>query len=328
VSRDESEAPDEAENKECIKILKQHLNPRGGRAASKAGGNSGSGSNDSDHDGSDDFCPAKFHGCSSSDAVQEVISSFGPKQLEILEKMGLGGLQHLKRGFHNSRHLVFWLLKQMDVQRMEIKLVDGSRVRMTLESVGKILGIRCSGRQVMISGSNGGGYVKQRLRERFGTDSSKEYPDLEDLRKVLFRQYAEDMSEYDEETFMIAVAGVCCAYMFGPPRRTTGVPKDIWEFLAYPKKLLDCNWGGYVLSVLQSCARAVQLNMRSNPNSIKLGGCWLYLEVCYSKWKYMVLLCKFPCKNKFTDVFSLFVVKLLDSSFTWTTLTLVRTTYL
>jgi len=31
--------------------------------------------------------------------------------------------------------------------------------------------------------------------------------------------------------------------------------------------------------VLQSSARAVQMNLRSNPTSIKLGGCWLYLQV-------------------------------------------------
>jgi len=122
-------------------------------------------------------------------------------------------------------------------------------------------------------------YVKLRLQERFGIEECKEFPDLDDLRKVLCREYGQDMSEYDEETFMIAMAALCCAYMFGPGKRTASVPNDIWDFITFPKNLLNCNWGGYVLMVLQSSARAVQMNMRSNPTSIKLGGCWLYLQV-------------------------------------------------
>ena len=227
----------------------------------------------------EDFCPFKFHGCSSSDAVQELVSTFNTKKLEILDKLGLSGLQYLKHGFHNSRHLVFWLLKRMDVENMNIKLVDGSFVKMNLESVRRILGIRCTGAQMMISSSKVTEYVKVRLHERFGTEESKDLPDLDDLRKVLCREYGNVMSEYDEETFMIAMAGYCCAYMFGPAKRSATVPRDIWNFIAYPKKLLNCNWGGYVLAVLQSSARAVQLNVRSNPSSIKLGGCWLYLQV-------------------------------------------------
>ena len=102
---------------------------------------------------------------------------------------------------------------------------------------------------------------------------------MDDLRKVLRRDYGQDMCQYDEETFMIAMSAFCCAYMFGPGKRTASVPADIWEFISFPKKLLNCNWGGYVLMVLQSSARAVQMNMRSNPTSILLGGCWLYLQV-------------------------------------------------
>ena len=226
-----------------------------------------------------DFCPLKFHGCSSSDAVQEVISTFDSRKLSILDKVGLGGLQYLKLGFHNSRHLVFWMLKRTDVHSMTVKLGDGSCVSMSIGSVARILGIRCIGREIVTSSSKASEYVKCRLRERFGTDDSKEYPDLDDLRKVLYRQYGDDMSAHDEETFMIAIAGLCCAYLFGPPNRTAEVPRDIWQFIAYPNKLLDCNWGGYVPAVLQNCARTVQLNMRNNPNSIKLGGCWLYLQV-------------------------------------------------
>ena len=51
-----------------------------------------------------------------------------------------------------------------------------------------------------------------------------------------------------------------------------------------------------MLSVLQSCARAVQLNMRSNPNSIKLGGCWLYLEVSIVNGSTWYCYASFPAK--------------------------------
>jgi len=229
-----------------------------------------------------EFCPLKFHGCSSSDAVQEIVCTFNEKKIDILKQLGLGGLQYLKRGYHNSRHLVFWLLKRMDVENMEIRLADGTRVKMTLDSVDKILGIRCTGTHMATNSSKVTKYVKIRLQERFGFDESKEFPDLDDLRKVLRRDYGQDMCQYDEETFMIAMSAFCCAYMFGPGKRAASVPADIWEFISFPKKLLNCNWGGYVLMVLQSSARAVQMNMRSNPNSILLGGCWLYLQVVRS----------------------------------------------
>ena len=163
---------------------------------------------------------------------------------------------------------------------MQLRLGDGSTIDMNLVSVERILGIRCSGKQIQPSCTKVPEYVRQILRERFGLEENKDYLDLDDLRKFLSRQCVEDMTEYDEETFMIAMAGFCCAYMFGPGGRTASVPRDMWEFIIYPRKLKNCNWGGYVLAVLQSCARTVQMNVRSNPTSIKLGGCWLYLEVC------------------------------------------------
>ena len=110
----------------------------------------------------------------------------------------------------------------MDVENMNIKLVDGSFVKMNFESVRRILGIRCTGAQMMISSSKVTEYVKVRLHERFGTEESKD-----DLRKVLCREYGNIMSEYDEETFMIAMAGYCCTYMFGPAKRSATVPRDI-----------------------------------------------------------------------------------------------------
>ena len=110
-------------------------------------------------------------------------------------------------------------------------------------------------------------------------DETKEVPDLSDLRKVLHRKFINELSEYDEETFMISIAAYVCAYMFGPAMRTAMVPNDIWEFISNPVKLLNCNWGGYVLSTLESSARTVQLNVLNNTTSIKLGGSWLYLEV-------------------------------------------------
>ena len=77
---------------------------------------------DSDQDGMDDFCPLKFHGCFLSDVVQDIISTFDAKKLEILCNVGLSGLQHLKCGLHNNRHLGFWLLKRLDVQRMHVEI--------------------------------------------------------------------------------------------------------------------------------------------------------------------------------------------------------------
>jgi hypothetical protein len=53
-----------------------------------------------------------FHGCFSTDHVQEVIATFGEKKLSILDQIGLGSLTHLKPGMKHSRGLVCSLLKK------------------------------------------------------------------------------------------------------------------------------------------------------------------------------------------------------------------------
>ena len=276
---DQSVRPDKAGPKSARRRLIDKLNRNFSGLGENVCSSKFSADLGSKNDAETDFCPVKFHGSSSSDAVQDVVCTFCPRKIAILEKVGLGGLQYLKRGIHNSRHLVFWLLKRMDIQRMQLKLGDGSRVEMNLDSVERILGVRCRGSNISVSSGKVSEYVKQRLRQRFGLDETKEVPNLSDLRKVLHRKFINELSEYDEETFMISIAAYVCAYMFGPAMHIAMVPKDIWDFISNPVKLLNCNWGGYVLSTLQSCARTVQLNVLNNPSSIKLGGSWLYLEV-------------------------------------------------
>ena len=56
---------------------------------------------------------------------------------------------------------------------MNIKLVDGSFVKMNFESVRRILGIRCTGAQMMISSSKVTEYVKVRLHERLGLKKAR-----------------------------------------------------------------------------------------------------------------------------------------------------------
>jgi len=226
-----------------------------------------------------DFCPDKFHGSFSCTAVQEIVSTFGPKKLQLLNKLGLNGLKYLKPGLTNSRHLVFWLFKRMDADKMQINLPDGSKIHMDLESVKKVMGIRCTGQDIVCSEGKVSESAKLSLCGRFGHGGAKDLPELDDLRRAISYDYGHSMSKHDEDTFMIALSAFVCAYMFGPPRRTAGVPRDIWEFISNPVNLLNCNWGAYVLKVIQSCARTVQMNLSSNPTSIKLGGCWLYLEV-------------------------------------------------
>ena len=226
-----------------------------------------------------DFCPDKFHGSFSSSVVQEIVSTFGARKISLLNRIGFNGLIHLKPGLTHSRHLVFWLYKKLDASQMVINMPDGSKIQLDLESVQKVLGIRCTGSNVV---SNHGKVVecaKSRLQERFQTGQSDVLPDLDYLRRIICKDYGEEMTVHEEETFMIALAAFVCAYMFGPPKRTAEVPRDMWEFISDPANLLNCNWGAYVLSVIQTCARGVQMNLSNNPTSIKLGGCWLYLEV-------------------------------------------------
>lgn len=90
------------------------------------------------------------------------------------------------------------------------------------------------------------------------------------------------MAKDEEDGFMVAFAAMCCAYMFGPGGRQAKVPKDIWEFISHAENVTECNWSQYVLRVICDCAATVEMNVFNcgpDPNSIKLGGCWLYLEV-------------------------------------------------
>jgi len=164
---------------------------------------------------------------------------------------------------------------------MQINLPDGSKIDMDLESVKNVMGIRCTGQDIVCSEGKVSESAKLSLCGRFEHGGAEDLPELDDLRRAISYDYGHSMSKHDEDTFMIALSAFVCAYMFGPPRRTAGVPRDIWEFISNPVNLLNCNWGAYVLKVIQSCARTVQMNLSSNPTSIKLGGCWLYLELLY-----------------------------------------------
>ena len=72
------------------KRLARRLDAGGASSAEKTGCSNGGVSNNADDDVSDDLCPSKFHGCSSYDSVQEVISSFGAKKIRTSGEDGSG----------------------------------------------------------------------------------------------------------------------------------------------------------------------------------------------------------------------------------------------
>ena len=91
AGEDQSVHPRKAEKKSAKRRLIDKLN-RNVRGVDENGcGNKFSTDLGSNQDAETDFCPVKFHGSSSSDAVQDVVCTFCPRKIAILEKVAFGG---------------------------------------------------------------------------------------------------------------------------------------------------------------------------------------------------------------------------------------------
>jgi hypothetical protein len=91
------------------------------------------------------YYPNRFFGSFNTDLVCDLIDSFGEKKISLLREVGLGGLQHLKRGMSHSKNLVFFLYKRLDSREMSVDLGNGNKIILTIESVVKCMGIRGTG---------------------------------------------------------------------------------------------------------------------------------------------------------------------------------------
>lgn len=183
---------------------------------------------------------------------------------------------------HHNRHLVFWLMKTLDHEGLRLRVSEDHYIDMNEQTPGRVLGIRSGGGKNLTRNPKVQLWTIIRLHELFGMPKGTKVPSLSDCERVLGSGYDEVLSKDDEDRFMVALAAVCCAYMFGPGVRQAKIPKDIWEFISNVENLRQCNWSEYVLKVIQECSTSVQMNVLkadTNPNSVKLGGCWLYLEV-------------------------------------------------
>ncbi|CAO2187497.1 unnamed protein product [Urochloa humidicola] len=106
-------------------------------------------------------------------------------------------------------------------------------------------------------------------------------PIVRDAKRILARSYKNGMTDAQKQTFGMAFAAFCCAYMLGPMDRSAKVLHSIWYYLSNLNEVEQLNWAAYVLSVIKESAKQVQANVMGLPSSIKLGGCWLYLELLY-----------------------------------------------
>jgi hypothetical protein len=179
---------------------------------------------------------------------------------------------------------VCFLLKQINPEAMSLILEKGDEIKLSNESVHRTLGVRCEGTDIYI-GSTLSEEVKHKIHEIFSTPSVDDLPTMEDAKKILLKDYGEEMTTEEEAKFAAVLAAFICGYMFGPPARAAEVPKNILEFVSNPKNLMNCNWASYILRMIMLSARKVRTNLgvasgvENKPHSLLLGGCWLYLEV-------------------------------------------------
>lgn len=227
------------------------------------------------------YHPTRFHGWHCSDTVSKIVGTFGEKKLALMEKIGLGGLQHLRPVTAHCRSLLLWMLKRVDSRKRRIMMGGGNYLELSAESVEHILGVRGSGIEVLEDDEGLTTNLKRLLHKMFGTSDNSTLPSLSDIQHVLLKDYSGEMSPEDEKRFSVALAAFCCAHMLGGKHRYAVVPKNIWRFISNVENLETCNWGGYVLRGILKNAKEVQTSLQrgSGPFSVRLGGCWLYLEV-------------------------------------------------
>ncbi|CAN6198284.1 unnamed protein product [Urochloa humidicola] len=227
------------------------------------------------------YLPKKFHGSFSSKRVGQLISKLNEEKKEIVRSIGLGGLLEMRPKMHHSRHLIFWLVKHLDVQQMRLCIPGRPKIALTDQSVERILGIRSAGIPLTDGGRVLNKEVRTQLSKAFRTEDTTVLPTVEDAKKVLVRRYKNRMTDAQRGTFAMAMAAYCCAHMLGPEDRSAKVPNGVWHFISDPGLLRHCNWAAYVLSVIKRNALQIQSNLFLHPKSIRLGGCWLYLEILY-----------------------------------------------
>lgn len=227
------------------------------------------------------FHPARFHGWNCSDAVSTLVATFGEKKLALMEKIGLGGLVHVKPVMAHSKSLLLWVYKRIDTAKMRVIMGDGRFMPLSAKSVERMLGIRGTGSAVEEEEDGVSNQLKLRLHKMFGTADAGKLPCVGELQQVLLKDYSNEMSAEDEGRFSIALAAFCCAHMLGANSRGAVIPKNIWKFISSTDNLERCNWGEYVVRCVVRSAKEVQKHLQQDnaPFSVKLGGCWLYLEV-------------------------------------------------
>ncbi|TVU34242.1 hypothetical protein EJB05_16073, partial [Eragrostis curvula] len=225
--------------------------------------------------------PGKLHGCFNSKVVSDVIDSFCDQKKEAMKLIGLHGLVSLKPLIIHSRRLVFWLMARMDVEGMRIRLGDGTFVNLDDESVHRILGVTTTGTAVKLSKEEISDEALARLCRLLSIDGPVRYPTLDDCKRVMEMEWGPDETEETKDSFLVALAAYCAAYMFGPSQRSASIPYDILEFISEPSNLKNCNWASYILVAIKAAACRVQRNVRKGQYSVFLGGCWLYLEIMY-----------------------------------------------
>ncbi|CAL5017349.1 unnamed protein product [Urochloa decumbens] len=227
------------------------------------------------------YLPKKFHGSFSSNKVAKVFSRFNDEKKDLVRSIGLGGLLGMRREMNHSRHLIFWLVKQLNTDAMRLCIPDRPEIYLTDQSVERVLGIKSTGIPLTDGGRILSKHVRSKLCKEFRTEDESVLPTADDCKKIMLRRNANQMTDAQWQTFVMATAAYCCACMLGPEDRKAKVPNGVWHLIANPQLLRHCNWAAYVLSVIKRNALQIQSNLLLHPASIRLGGCWLYLKLMY-----------------------------------------------
>lgn len=215
--------------------------------------------------------PSKFHGCFSSKAVSELFCEFDAQKIESLRQIGLGGLTCLKSGMTYNQKLIHWLLATMDVDRLRIRIGDGSFVDLTEPSVESVIGVCSKGEVLRGSDEELSEETLAELRRWLEVEDG--VPTLDDAKQVVLKSWPEVVSEEEEQRFAVGMAALCCGYMFGPRDRFATIPRDTMHLICKPEYVRNCNWASYILNVISGAARKVQAAMNKGPSSVLLGGC-------------------------------------------------------
>lgn len=179
-----------------------------------------------------------------------------------------------------NRQLGFWLLMRLNGDTGVLELGERGRIPLTVNDINLVLGIPCTGDELIITDAAKLDGVKERIKNILQLSAS-DVLDLESVKRVLERDIPDECPNLHMDAFVVAAAIYAVSYFLAPKGRPPRVNTDILEALQEPANVYRINWSSYVLKTLKDCSNKVKRDVRARSKTVTLDGCLLVLQVVF-----------------------------------------------